>query len=188
MNFKGLNFPDLQVMLNPNMTKSEEFEVAQELVAALDNFKKLKGFEELDALDLFAVAKHFTNVGKMLTETLSQAALQKVTQLIDNRAMCEKTGAPIVANKQFEHHGNLWTYVVKEQYDKLGDQFLPDGTRDPNSVSYHSCEMAQEKLKSDSKSLTAQMTVLRDRILLDHPKMVPSEVSVSLALKEATNG
>lgn len=179
-----MEFPDLQVMLNPVMTKPEEFEVAQELVAALLNFNKHEGLENLDALDRFAVAKHLENVAKFVKEALSQEALQEVTHLIKNSAMCEKTGAPIVVNKQFEHHGNLWTYVVKEQYSTLGDQYLPDGTRDPSSVSYRSCELAQEKLKNDSKALTAQMAGLRERILNDHPKMTPSDVSASLALKE----
>ena len=178
-----MEFPDLQVMLNPVMTKSEEFEVAQELVAALLNFNKLKGLEDLNALDRFAVAKHLENVAKFVKEALSQDALALTKTLIDKHIK-DDNGEVITMGKEFFYKGNYWNYVITEEYTQLGEQFLPDGNRDPNSISYHSCEMAQLKLKEESKAITKQMEGLRARILNDHPRLLPTNITVSLRLKE----
>lgn len=178
-----MEFPDLQVMLNPVMTKSEEFEVAQELVAALLNFNKQKGLEDLNALDRFAVARHLENVAKFVKEALSQEALALTKTLIEDHHK-DDNGEIISVSKQFPYKGNTWIYVIKEEYMQLGEQFLPDGNRDPNSISFHSCEMAQLKLKEDSKALTKQMEGLRARILNDHPRLLPTNVFASLTLKE----
>lgn len=162
----------------PVMTKSQEFEVAQAIVSNLSSFLTL------EALDRFAMAKHLENIAKNVKDLLSQEALAATKHLIDNHVTDDK-GEPIVMSKQFTYKGNNWIYAVKEEYNQLGEQFLSDGTRDPNSVSYHSCEMAQLKLKEDSKALTAQMVGLRARILNDHPRLLPSNISVSLTLKES---
>ena len=178
-----MEFPDLQVMLNPVMTKSEEFEVAQELVAALLNFNKQKGLEDLNALDRFAVAKHLENVAKFVKDALSQEALALTKTLIEDHHKDDK-GEIISVSKQFPYKGNTWIYVIKEEYMQLGEQFLPDGKKDPLSASYKNCELAQLKLKEESKSITAQMAGLRVRILNEHPRLLPTNVSASLTLKE----
>lgn len=164
--------------LEPVMTKSQEFEVAQAIVSNLSSFLTL------EALDRFAMAKHLENIAKNVKDLLSQEALAATKHLIDNHVTDDK-GEPIVMSKQFTYKGNNWIYTIKEEYNQLGEQFLSDGTRDPNSVSYHSCEMAQLKLKEDSKALTAQMMGLRARILNDHPRLLPTNISASLTLKES---
>lgn len=167
--------------LEPVMTKSQEFEVAQAIVSNLSSFLTL------EALDRFAMARHLENIAKNVKDILSQEALAATKSLIENHTP-DDNGQLVAMNKQFTYKGNNWIYVVKEEYDQLGEQFLSDGTRDANSVSYHSCEMAQLKLKEESKALTAQMMGLRARILNDHPRLLPSNISVSLTLKEANNG
>lgn len=169
------------VMLRPVMTKGQEFEQAEAIV------KQIAFFTELDSLERFAMAKHLENIAKAVRESLSQDALALTTKLIDNRVHDDK-GEPIVVNKQFTHRGNDWCYIIKEEYTQLGDQFLSDGTRDPNSVTFRTCELSQSKLKEQTKALTAQMAGLRTRILTDHPLLKPTDISVSLTLKEAKNG
>ena len=166
------------VQTMPVMTKSQEFEVAQAIV------REFCSFVTLEALDRFALAKHLENIAKNVKDLLSQEALAATKFLIENHTP-DDNGQLVAMNKQFTYKGNNWIYVVKEEYNQLGEQFLSDGTRDPNSVSYHSCEMAQLKLKEDSKALTAQMNGLRARILNDHPRLLPSNISVSLTLKES---
>ena len=164
--------------IEPVMTKSQEFEVAQAIVNSFNSFP------EFEALDRFAMAKHLENVAKNVKDLLSQEALAATKHLIDNHEKDDR-GEPIALNKQFPYKGNNWIYVVKEEYNQLGEQYLPDGARDPFSTSYKNCELAQLKLKEDSKALTKQMEGLRARILNDHPRLLPTNISVSLTLKEA---
>ena len=163
--------------LEPVMTKSQEFEVAQAIV------REMSSFLTFDRLDRFAVARHLENVAKFVKEALTQEALALTKTLIEDHHKDDK-GEIISVSKQFPYKGNTWIYVIKEEYMQLGEQFLTDGSRDPNSVSYHSCEMAQLKLKEDSKALTKQMEGLRARILNDHPRLLPTNVFASLTLKE----
>ena len=162
--------------LEPVMTKSQEFEVAQAIV------REFSSFLTLEALDRFALARHLMNISENVKNLLSQEALAATKSLIENHTP-DDNGQLVAMNKQFTYKGNNWIYVVKEEYDQLGEQFLSDGTRDPNSISYHSCEMAQLKLKEESKAITAQMAGLRVRILNDHPRLLPTNISVSLSLK-----
>ncbi len=162
--------------VEPVMTKSQEFEVAQAIV------REMSSFLTLEALDRFAMARHLMNISENVKNLLSQEALAATKSLIENHTP-DDNDQLIAMNKQFTYKGNNWIYVVKEEYDQLGEQCLSDGTRDPNSVTYHSCEMAQLKLKEDSKALTAQMNGLQVRILNDHPRLLPTNISVSLTLK-----
>ena len=162
--------------LEPVMTKSQEFEVAQAIV------REFCSFLTLEALDRFAMARHLMNIAENVKNLLSQEALAATKHLIDNHEKDDR-GEPIVLNKQFTYKGNNWIYVVKEEYNQLGEQFLPDGKKDPLSASYKNCELAQLKLKEESKAITAQMAGLRVRILNDHPRLLPSNISVSLSLK-----
>ena len=166
------------VQMMPVMTKSQEFEVAQAIV------REFCSFVTLEALDRFALAKHLENIANNVKNLLSQEALAATKCLIENHTP-DDNGQLIAMNKQFTYKGNNWNYVIVEEYDQLGNQLLPDGTRDPNSVSYHSCEMAQLKLKEDSKALTAQMNGLQVRILNNHPRILPAKISVSLRLMES---
>lgn len=161
----------------PAMTKSQEFEVAQAII------NNLNTFPTLEALDRFAIAKHIENIGKFVREALSQEALAATKTLIDKHIK-DDNGEVITTGKEFFYKGNHWNYIVTEEYTQLGEQFLPDGNRDPNSISYHSCEMAQLKLKEESKAITKQMEGLRARILNDHPRLLPTNITVGLRLKE----
>lgn len=164
--------------LEPVMTKSQEFEVAQAIV------REFSSFVTLEALDRFALARHLMNIAENVKNILSNEALAATRNLIENHTP-DDNGQLVAMNKQFTYKGNNWIYVVKEEYMQLGEQFLPDGNRDPNSVSYHSCEMAQLKLKEESKAITAQMAGLRVRILNDHPRLLPTNIFASLTLKES---
>lgn len=166
------------VTLEPVMTKSQEFEVALAIV------REFNSFVTLEALDRFALVRHLMNIAENAKNILSSEALAATSKLIENHDK-DDNGQLIAMNKQFPYKGNNWIYVVKEEYMQLGEQFLPDGNRDPNSVSYHSCEMAQLKLKEESKAITAQMAGLRARILNDHPRLLPTNVFASLTLKES---
>ena len=161
--------------IEPVMTKSQEFEVAQAIVNEIHS--------HFVALDCFAVARHLENVAKFAKDLLSNEALAETRNLIEKHTP-DDNGQLIAMNKQFTYNGNTWIYVIKEEYEQLGEQFLSDGSRDPNSVSYHSCEMAQLKLKEDSKALTKQMEGLRARILNDHPRLLPTNIFASITLKE----
>ena len=158
------------------MPKQEEQQLAQKWV---DMFNAQEGF---DALDRLALGKHLAAVGKLVADMLTQAALLQTNKLIKDKTPCEKTGEPIQVAKKFVFHGNEWLYQIKETYNQLGQLKNPDGSRDPNSITYHSLEVRQEQMKTDSKALTAQMTGLKARLLNDHPKIVPCEIAVSLAL------
>ncbi len=174
--------------LYPIMTAQEEQQVAQQFV---EDYQLAKGEPFTDdpednrvitSLDLLSMAKHLCNIAKLASDMMTQEALQLTNTLIDNHAS-DDNGEPIAVNKQFVFHGNKWMYQVKETYNRLGSQRLPDGTIDPNSCTYHSLEVQQEQMRKDSKALTAQMAGLKERILNDHPKLQPTDVSVSLALK-----
>lgn len=175
--------------LYPTMTAQEEQQVAQQFV---EHYKLAIGDpfsdDEYDQrsiapLDLLAMAKHLENIGKLAYDMFLNDALREVKKMIDHNTMDDK-GEIITANKQFVWHENKWLYNLLCKYNQLGDQRLPDGTFDPNSQTYRSLEAQQEKLKRESKVITSQLTALKERILLSHPKLLPSQIQVTLGLKE----
>ena len=174
--------------LYPTMTPQEEQQVAHQFV---DDYQLARGemFSDDEAeerivtdLDILAMAKHLQNIAKLAADMLSNDALRQVNKYIEGNYFDDKNN-PIAANKQFEYHGNKWMLQIKENYTQLGYVRNADGALDPNSQTYRTLEAQQEQMKNDSKALTAQMTGLKARILNDHPKLQPTEILVSLALK-----
>lgn len=161
------------------MTKQEEQRLAQKWV---EMFNAQESFEPLDRL---ALGKHLAAVGKLVSDMLMDAALNQVIKLIHDKVPCEKTGEPIQVSKQFTYHGNQWLYQIKETYNQLGNQRLPNGDLDPDSQTYRSLEAQQVQQKEDAKLLTKQMASLKERILYYHPLLKPTDVDVALQLKEA---
>ena len=175
--------------LYPTMTAQEEQQVAQQFV---DDYKLELNqpftddegdLRVITNLDLLAMAKHLENIGKLAYNMLLNDALRQTKTLIEGNMLDDKNN-PIAANKQFEFHGNKWLYNLLLKYNQLGDQRMPDGTFDPNSQTYRSLEAQQEKLKRESKVITSQLSALKERILLSHPKLLPSQIQVTLGLKE----
>ncbi len=174
------------------MTAQEEQQVAQQFVeerraSAGERFAVLAadGSEtegSVTALDILAMAKHLQNIAKLAADMLTNDALRQTKTLIDGNLLDDK-GNVIAANKQFEFHGNKWMLQIKENYTQLGYLRNGDGSLDPNSVTYRSLEAQQEQMRNETKALTAQMTGLKARLLSDHPKLQPTEIVVSLALK-----
>ena len=178
----------IQGNLYPTMTAQEEQQAAQQIVEKLqlahgepftDDENEERG---ITALDILAMAKHLQNIAKLAADMLSNEALRQANNMIEGNYLDDKSN-PIAANKQFEFHGNKWMLQIKENYTQLGYLRNGDGSLDPNSVTYRSLEAQQEQMRNETKALTAQMTGLKARLLSDHPKLQPTEIVVSLALK-----
>lgn len=174
--------------LYPTMTAQEEQQVAQQIVEKLqlahgepltDDENEERG---ITALDILAMAKHLQNIAKLAADMLSNEALRQANNMIEGNYLDDKSN-PIAANKQFEFHGNKWMLQIKENYTQLGYLRNGDGSLDPNSVTYRSLEAQQAEMSKQTKALTAQMAGLKARLLSDHPKLQPTEILVSLALK-----